>query len=65
MTSTAAIGSGTLNVPGGNYNLPGGALGSLVTNPFSLDGYTLADKPTLYFNYFWKRRITPVPVEQQ
>ena len=37
---------------GGNYNLPGGAQGSLVTNSFSLAGYGYTDKPTLYFNYF-------------
>ncbi len=37
---------------GDNYNLPGGALGALVTNPFSLEGYDDKDKPTLYFNYF-------------
>jgi hypothetical protein len=37
---------------GDNYNLPGGAYGSLVTNPFSLAGYGYTDKPTLYFNYF-------------
>ena len=34
------------------YNLPGGAYGSLTSNPFSLAGRTYADKPTLYFNYF-------------
>ena len=34
------------------YNVPGGALGSLATNAFSLGGYAAADKPTLYFNYF-------------
>ncbi len=34
------------------YNLPGGAQGSLTTNPFSLAGYAPTDKPTLYFNYF-------------
>lgn len=37
---------------GNNYNLPGGAQGSLVTNAFSLAGYGYTDKPTLYFNYF-------------
>jgi len=37
---------------GNNYNLPGGAYGSLITNPFSLAGYGYTDKPTLYFNYF-------------
>ncbi len=36
----------------GTYNVPGGALGSLATSPFSLSGYAAADKPTLYFNYF-------------
>jgi hypothetical protein len=35
-----------------NYNLPGGALGSLTTDPFSLMDYSYTDKPTLYFNYF-------------
>lgn len=35
-----------------NYNLPGGALGSLATRSVSLQGYAAADKPTLYFNYF-------------
>ncbi len=35
-----------------NYNLPGGAYGSLTTNSFSLAGYTYTDKPTLYFNYW-------------
>ncbi len=37
---------------GDNYNLPGGAFGRLVTNAFSLQGYSKTDKPTLYFNYF-------------
>jgi subtilisin-like proprotein convertase family protein len=37
---------------GGTYNATGGALGTLQTSQFSLDGYNLADKPTLYFNYF-------------
>ncbi|HUP79475.1 MAG TPA: hypothetical protein VM260_13065, partial [Pirellula sp.] len=39
-------------VLGNNYNLPGGALGSLATRTVSLAGYKSADKPTLYFNYF-------------
>jgi len=38
------------------YDLPGGALGSLVTNSFSLANYTSGDKPTLYFNYFLSAR---------
>jgi VCBS repeat-containing protein len=37
---------------GGTYNLPGGALGKLETNSFSLEPYAAADKPTLYFNYY-------------
>jgi len=35
-----------------NYNLPGGAYGSTITNAFSLAGYSKTDAPTLYFNYF-------------
>ncbi|MFM7206468.1 MAG: hypothetical protein ACKO4T_07365, partial [Planctomycetaceae bacterium] len=50
LTAGAAIGSSGGQL--GNYNLPGGAYGSLITNPFSLQGYEYADKPTLYFNYF-------------
>ncbi|GIW89927.1 MAG: hypothetical protein KatS3mg109_0359 [Pirellulaceae bacterium] len=34
------------------YNLPGGAFGSLTSGTFSLKGYSPADKPTLYFNYY-------------
>ncbi|MFN0053182.1 MAG: beta strand repeat-containing protein, partial [Planctomycetales bacterium] len=37
---------------GNNYNLPGGAYGSLITNSFSLATYDYGNKPTLYFNYF-------------
>jgi hypothetical protein len=37
---------------GNNYNLPGGAYGSLTTNPFSLAGASYTDKPTLYFDYW-------------
>ncbi|WP_197995863.1 Ig-like domain-containing protein [Gimesia algae] len=44
LTSNSNIGS--------NVNLPGGALGSLTTNTFSLDGYSSTDAPTIYFNYF-------------
>lgn len=35
-----------------NINFPGGASGSVVSNGFSLEGYSANDKPTLYFNYF-------------
>ncbi|MCA9121350.1 MAG: pre-peptidase C-terminal domain-containing protein, partial [Planctomycetales bacterium] len=34
------------------YNFAGGAFGTLSTNAFSLDGYSDADRPTLYFNYY-------------
>src|SRR5262249_23358462 len=46
--------SGITNLDGqlpGNYNLPGGANGSLIASPFSLAGYSAGDQPTLYFNY--------------
>jgi hypothetical protein len=38
-------------IEGNNYNAPGGAHGSLITNAFSLQSYSSADLPTLYFNY--------------
>ena len=50
LTANPSIGSTTGRA--GNYNLPGGAYGSLTTNAFSLAGYEYADKPTVYFNYF-------------
>ena len=34
------------------YDFTGGAHGSLVSNSFSLEGYSAGDLPTLYFNYF-------------
>jgi len=37
---------------GGTYDLPGGAYGSLTTNPFSLEGYSYTDKPVVYINYW-------------
>ncbi|HUT95464.1 MAG TPA: PKD domain-containing protein [Thermoguttaceae bacterium] len=41
---------------GTNYDLPGGAYGSLITDPFDLVSstgtQTAKDRPTLYFNYF-------------
>ncbi|HEY4309260.1 MAG TPA: NF038122 family metalloprotease [Pirellulales bacterium] len=36
---------------GNNYNAPGGTHGDLITNSFSLAGYSSNDLPTLYFNY--------------
>jgi len=51
--NTAAHGDLTSNPAiGDNYNLPGGAFGSLVTKPFSLAGYDATDHPTLYFTYW-------------
>lgn len=44
--------SNPYNPIGNNYNVPGGAHGSLTTNAFSLAGYAYTDKPTLYFNYW-------------
>lgn len=41
------LGGGVVN----NYNFPGGAHGSVVSNEFDLSAYSSADKPTLYFNY--------------
>jgi hypothetical protein len=35
-----------------DYNFPGGAHGSLISNPFSLVGYAPEDLPTVYFNYY-------------
>ncbi len=35
-----------------DYDFPGGAQGTLITNPFSLEGYSASDDPVLYFNYF-------------
>lgn len=52
--STNFAGSATMRqnaLIGNNYNLPGGARGSLVTDAFSLEGYDYTDKPTLYFDY--------------
>ncbi|MCR9199839.1 MAG: hypothetical protein NXI04_14485 [Planctomycetaceae bacterium] len=34
-----------------DYNFPGGAHGSVISNEFDLSGYSAEDKPTLYFNY--------------
>jgi hypothetical protein len=52
-----ATATGANNVYG-TYNLPGGALGSLGTNSFSLANYSAGDKPTLYFDYFLNTGMT-------
>lgn len=36
----------------GTYDFAGGAHGELLSNTFSLEGYSSADLPTFYFNYF-------------
>ena len=46
------IGNFTATGDAPDFNMPGGAYGSLVTNPFDLSDYTSADEPHLYFNYF-------------
>ncbi|WP_146433541.1 GEVED domain-containing protein [Blastopirellula retiformator] len=40
------------NATNNNYDLPGGAHGTLITEDFSLYGYDATDLPVLYFNYF-------------
>src|SRR5690606_20682490 len=35
-----------------NYDFPGGAHGSIISDPFSLSGYSQVDAPVLYFNYY-------------
>ena len=50
LTQNPAIGGTTGR--NGNYNLPGGAHGSVRTGQFSLAGYAASSQPVLYFNYF-------------
>lgn len=50
LTQNATIGGTTGR--DGNYNLPGGAHGSVRTGQFSLAGYASTSQPVLYFNYF-------------
>ena len=53
VNGTLATNGGTsLRFGGGNYNFLGGAHGSIESEYFSLKGYSAADKPTLYYNYF-------------
>ncbi|PQO26036.1 hypothetical protein C5Y96_21535 [Blastopirellula marina] len=46
-TAENADGNATTN----NYDFPGDAHGTVITDPFSLYGYNAGDLPTLYFNY--------------
>jgi hypothetical protein len=43
---------GSSTVRFGGYNQPGGAHGTIESATFSLAGYSAADQPTFYFNYF-------------
>ncbi len=38
------------------YGVPGGAMGDIISNQFSLAGYSPFDKPTLYFTYLLNDR---------
>ncbi|APZ94408.1 GEVED domain-containing protein [Fuerstiella marisgermanici] len=49
-----------LNSVNNNLDFPGGAYGSVVSNEFSLEGYSAEDKPSLYFSY-WLQTETPEP----
>jgi len=40
------------NTAANTYDFPGGAQGTLISNPFNLEGYSPSDKPTLYFDYW-------------
>ena len=40
------------NTTANTYDFPGGAQGILISNPISLEGYSAADKPALYFDYW-------------
>ena len=42
----------TGDVSDNHYDFPGGAHGTLISNTFSLEGYSAADQPMLYFNYY-------------
>ncbi|MCA9188858.1 MAG: pre-peptidase C-terminal domain-containing protein [Planctomycetales bacterium] len=50
-----AVGDGSLHFglgEGMTYDFPGGARGTIISNSFSLEGYSPSDQPYLYFNYF-------------
>lgn len=46
--ATLHFGTGTT----GDYAFPGGAYGAVESQTFSLEGYSSADQPVLYFNYY-------------
>lgn len=43
--------NGLTNTRVRDYNFPGGAHGTIESEPFSLEGYSAEDRPVLYFNY--------------
>ena len=51
-TSSYAFGQGNVGGTPRSYDFPGGAHGSIVSNEFSLTGYSAADRPSLYFSYW-------------
>ncbi|HPM79830.1 MAG TPA: GEVED domain-containing protein, partial [Candidatus Anammoximicrobium sp.] len=51
-TSSLHFGRGNVNGTPRTYDFPGGAYGSIVSNEFSLEGYSAADRPVLYFSYY-------------
>ena len=48
---TFAAGNAFGNKTNNNYDFPGDAHGSIISDTFSLYGYNAGDLPTLYFNY--------------
>ncbi|MEZ6113729.1 MAG: hypothetical protein R3C99_22360 [Pirellulaceae bacterium] len=50
--SSYHFGQGNVGGTPRTYDFPGGAHGSIVSNEFDLTGYTAADRPVLYFNYY-------------
>jgi len=40
------------NTAANTYDFPGGAQGTVISNPFSLEGTSAGDKPVLYFDYW-------------
>ena len=50
--SSFVFGQGNVNGAPRSYDFPGGTTGTIISNEFSLKGYSPADQPTLYFTYF-------------
>ncbi|MEQ8786611.1 MAG: choice-of-anchor L domain-containing protein [Pirellulaceae bacterium] len=56
--SSFHFGQGNVGGSPRSYDFPGGAHGVLESETFSLKGYSAADQPVLYFNYFLERGVT-------